>query len=89
MFLLGCSRIQEGEVYSKDFYKAYDEEVYSPIIVGDISIPNWTTVHHNARWSVDIRNNYDEVDDNWQTRRVFVSKGTWDSYTIGDWLALN
>ena len=88
LLLLGCSTIQDGEIYSKDYHEAYDEEVYSPMQVGDITIPNWNTVHHSARWSVNIRNNYDEESDKWQTRRVFVSHEKWNNYEIGDWFEI-
>ena len=84
LFLIGCGRITSGEVYSKDYHPAYDTEEYRPIRIGETTIPNWETVHHAQRWSVDIRK-MDEETSEWKTRRVYVQETTYNRLQIGDW----
>ena len=85
LLFVGCNPLQQGEIYSKNFKPAWDEEVYSPIKVGDVTIPNWNTVHHPDQYILGVRDNYDEETKKWQTGRVWVSSGDYNEYEIGDW----
>jgi hypothetical protein len=89
IFLVGCTPpITEGEIYSKQYHQAWDEKVYAPIVVGETTIPHWRTDHHPEKWSIDIQNDYDEENDQWQTRRVWVDESYYNKLEVGGWMEL-
>lgn len=88
IFLLvcGCSpTITEGEVYAKEYRKAFTTVNYYPVVISNgkttttMIIPY--TVYYPERWVIFIKS---FEDGEWLTEDYFVSESIYNSVNIGD-----
>lgn len=91
LLLAGCEPlITSGKVIGKNYYPPYETQesvVVGHVDMGDISIPIYVekTVHHPEVYEIVIEN---EAKGKVVSRKVYVSKSTYDSYNDNDWMDL-
>lgn len=88
LLLTGCGspKLTEGEVYDKEFTKAYTATTIMPVTISNgkschtIMIPY--IYHYDDSYSISIRD-YDVEKQEWQTETYYTSKEVYEACEIG------
>lgn len=85
LMVAGCQPpITCGNIQSKDFVPEHEEEEYSEIKIGDVSIPTYNTYTVPDEWYITIE--MKDENDKLRTRVYKVDERTYDAHNVGDWI---
>lgn len=87
LFQTSCTKkIEQGEIYDKEFKAKHTQTTFIPITSGESTILMPYYNHYPDQWILHIQD-YDSEKEKFVTESYYVSEDVFDSVSIGDWIS--